>query len=55
MLAAAPTRKMPVRRAAAVPTEMGRAFFSGEVKRSMMRPRVKGTERETAEETTSCA
>lgn len=46
-------KNTPPRRAAATGRETGKVDVEGEVKRSMIRPSVKGTERETADETVS--
>ena len=54
VLAKAPIAKMVARAAAATGRETGKEAEPGEVKRSMMRPKVNGTERDTAEETASC-
>lgn len=53
MLAAAPMAKMAPSIAAATGTETGRLVDSGEVKRSMIRPRVNGTDKDTADDTAS--
>lgn len=53
MLAAAPIAKMAPSIAAATGTETGRLVDSGEVKRSMIRPRVNGTDKDTADDTAS--
>lgn len=51
VFAAAPMANIPASIAAAVGTDTGKSEVEGEVKKSMMRPSVKGTESETAEET----
>lgn len=50
VFAAAPIAKIPASIAAAVGTDTGRFEVSGEVKKSIIRPSVKGTDRETADE-----
>lgn len=54
MLAEAPIAKKRARMAAAVGTETGRELVAEPLKRSMMRPMVKGMERDTLDETNSC-
>lgn len=53
VFAAAPIANMEAKIAAAVGTDTGKVEVSGEVKKSIIRPSVKGTERETAEEMVS--
>lgn len=53
VFAAAPTAKIAARIAAAVGTDTGRSEVEGEVKKSIIRPRVNGTESDTADEIVS--